>query len=146
MVPHSIIRREFMKPAETMTGPVCSARLERVDARIRHEQSNLATRRNVSLLHDDARPHILALALAGSELESFIAPIDSPDLTPSDYHLSLYLQNTLNNHTFTNKREIKNNKIAQEKNSIKDNIFAAQRMEDMCKCRGWLYVLMNKVC
>jgi hypothetical protein len=58
------------------------------------------------LLHDNARPHTSASTVALLEhliWELFDEPAYSPDITPSDCHLFIYLKNWLGSQRFNNK-------------------------------------------
>jgi transposase len=58
---------------------------------------------------DNARPHTTARTRALLEhfnWELFDHPPYSPDLTPWDYHLSIYLKNWLGSQRFTNSEKL----------------------------------------
>jgi transposase len=64
----------------------------------------------VVLLHDNARPHARTAARTRALLEHFnwelfVHPPHSPDFSPSDYRLLIYLKNWLRSQRFNNNEE-----------------------------------------
>lgn len=107
---HGIIHHELLKSNLTITVDRYVQQLQRVQEKLHEKRPALVNRKNVILLHDNARPHTARvtqekiLELGWSVLPH---PPYSPDLAPTDYHLFCSLQNFLNGKTFNSEEQVR---------------------------------------
>lgn len=107
---HGIIHHELLKSNLTITADRYVQQLQRVQEKLHEKRPALVNRKNVILLHDNARPHTARvtqekiLELGWSVLPH---PPYSPDLAPTDYHLFCSLQNFLNGKTFNSEEQVR---------------------------------------
>ena len=100
-----IIHFELLNRNETVTADLYLQQLQHVHQSLLEKRPALVNRKNVVLLHDNARPHTARvtqeknLELGWSVLSH---PPYSPDLAPSDYQLFRSLQNSLMGTNFSN--------------------------------------------
>jgi histone-lysine N-methyltransferase SETMAR len=89
-----IIHYSFLKRGKTITSESCSQELEIAYQKLERQSPNLANRKGVILLHDNARPHIGKVTqkkLSDLGIEVLPHPPYSPDLSPTDYHFFKHL-------------------------------------------------------
>ena len=105
-----IIHFELLNRNETVTADVYFQQLQRVHQSLLEKRPALVNRKNVVLLHNNARPHT-ARVTQGNFLElgrSVLPhPPYSPDLAPSNYHLFRSLQNSLMGTNFSNEDQVR---------------------------------------
>ncbi|XP_026827850.1 histone-lysine N-methyltransferase SETMAR-like [Ooceraea biroi] len=104
-----IIHYEFLDSGTTITAEVYSSQLQRVSDALRQKQPALVNRKGVLLLQDNARPHTAkttkeVINTLGWELLPH--PPYSPDISPSDYHLFLAMDNHLRDQQFRNRQDV----------------------------------------
>ena len=95
-----IIHYEFLKTGETINADKYCEQLVRVQENLLKKQPALVNRRQVLFLQDNARPHVARITLAKiAELnwEIMLHPPYSPDISPTDFHLFLSLNNIYHN-------------------------------------------------
>ena len=95
---------------ETINANKYCEQLVRVQENLLKKQPALANRRKVLFLQDNARPHVAKMALAKiTELnwEITLHPPYSPDLSPTDFHLFLSLDNHMKNRRFNIEDDLK---------------------------------------
>lgn len=93
-----VICFELMDINQTITAEVYSQQLRWLQDVLYEKRPDLADRKDVILLHDNARPHVAKLTertIGQLRWEVLPHPPWSPDLAPSDYHLFLSLRNHL---------------------------------------------------
>ena len=137
-----IIHHELLNRNETVTGDVYVQQLQRVQEKLLEKRPALVNRKNVILLHDNAKPHTARvtqekiLELGWSVLPH---PPYSPDLAPTDYHLFCSLQNFLNGKTFTSDQGV-NEAVLEFFQSKPINFY--EKGIDVLKTR-WQQVISN---
>lgn len=137
-----IIHHELLNRNETVTGDVYVQQLQRVQEKLLEKRPALVNRKNVILLHDNARPHTARvtqekiLELGWSVLPH---PPYSPDFAPTDYHLFCSLQNFLNGKTFTSDQGV-NEAVLEFFQSKPINFY--EKGIDVLKTR-WQQVISN---
>ena len=104
------IHFELLKPYEKLNSERYCQQLDNLKTALQEKRPAMFNRKNIILHHDNARPHTALgtrqkLAELGWEILSH--PPYSPDLAPSDYHLFLSLQNSLQCKKFKNEEDIK---------------------------------------
>ena len=106
----SIIHFKSLSRNETVTADLYVQQLQHVHQSLLKKCPALINRKNVVLLHDNARPHAARvtqeeiLELGWSVLPH---PPYSLDLAPSNYHLFRSLQNSLMGTNFTNEHQVR---------------------------------------
>ena len=106
-----IIHHEFLKVGETITADIYCNQLDRVQEELLIKQPALVNRKKILFLQDNARPHVAKMTLhkiAELQWEIMSHPPYSPDLSPTDFHLFLSLDNHMKNREFINEGDIKN--------------------------------------
>ncbi|XP_043258954.1 histone-lysine N-methyltransferase SETMAR-like [Colletes gigas] len=105
-----IIHHELLKSNLTITADRYVQQLQRVQEKLNEKRPVLVNRKDVILLHDNARPHTARvtqekiLELGWSVLRH---PPYSPDLAPTDYHHFCSLQNFLNGKTSNSEEQVR---------------------------------------
>ena len=105
-----IIHFELLNRNETVTADLYVQQLQRVHQSLLEKRPALVNRKNVVLLHDNARPHTARVTQENVlELGCSVLPHPpySPDLVPSDYHLFRSLQNSLMGTNFSNEDQVR---------------------------------------
>ena len=139
-----IIHYEFLKTGETINANKYCEQLVRVQENLLKKQPALVNRRQVLFLQDNARPHVAKITLAKiTELNWEIMPHPpySPDLSPTDFHLFLSLDNHMKNRAFNIeedlKMEIQNFFQSKTKDFFKNGITKLlNRWEKVIACEG----------
>ncbi|CAK9827516.1 Mariner Mos1 transposase [Anthophora retusa] len=94
-----VVYFELLPPNKTIDSGVYCLQLEKLNNAIKEKRPELANRKGVVFLHDNARPHTSMqtknklLQLGWDVLRH---PPYSPDLAPTDFHVFRSLQNALN--------------------------------------------------
>ncbi|GFT94459.1 histone-lysine N-methyltransferase SETMAR [Trichonephila clavipes] len=89
---------ELLKQGKTINADLCYNQLDKLNAAIKEKMPELASRKGIVLLHDNARPHpamVTKQKLNALGWEVLGHPPYSLDISPSDYYLFRYLQNYL---------------------------------------------------
>ncbi|CAK9820139.1 Histone-lysine N-methyltransferase SETMAR [Anthophora quadrimaculata] len=105
-----IIHHELLKSNLTITADRYVQQLQRVQKKLHVKRPALVNRKNVILLHDNARPHTARVTQKKIlELGWSVLPHlpYSPDLAPTDYHLFCSLQNFLNGKTVNSEEQVR---------------------------------------
>ena len=105
-----IVHSEFLDVGQTITADIYSEQLKRVQDELLKKQPLLAKRKGVVFLQDNARPHVAKKTretIFELGWEILPHPPYSPDISPSDYHLFLSLDNYMRDRHFKNKEEVK---------------------------------------
>lgn len=139
-----IIHHEFLKPKETVTADIYCGHLEKVHEKLLEKQPVLVNRHKVLFLQDNARPHVAIKTMHKIKQlgwEIMCHPPYSPDLSPTDFHLFLNLDNHLTGKKFTNemdlKMEVSNFLLGKEKDFYKNGITKLQnRWDKVIQCDG----------
>lgn len=139
-----IVHYELLPSGQTITGEVYSAQLQRVHAALKKKQPALVNRKGVVFLQDNARPHTARVTLEklkSLEWEILPHPPYSPDISPSDYHLFLSLDNHLRNRHFRNRdaieKELDSFFSSKNKEFYKKGIYKLpSRWEKVVECDG----------
>jgi hypothetical protein len=100
-----VLMAEFMQQGTIITSQVYYKTLKKLHRAGHSEQKCGILIRSVVLLHDNAHPYTAACTQALLDhfnWELFDQPPYSPDLVPSDYHLSTNLKNWLGSQHFNN--------------------------------------------
>lgn len=106
-----IVHYEFLETGQTITGNLYCEQLQRVQAALIQKQPSLINRKKVVFLQDNARPHTARVTREKiSELgwETLPHPPYSPDISPSDYHLFLSLDNCMRHKQFKTRVDVIN--------------------------------------
>ena len=106
-----IIHYDFLEPGETITAQSYCHQLDVFHEKLKQKRPALVNRGCPLLLHDNARPHVAKLTLQKLQelgYETLPHPPYSPDISPTDYHLFLSLDNFLRNKTFNNREDVQN--------------------------------------
>ena len=88
-----VIHHEFLPRGNTLNAETYCQQLERANQKLLEKRPQL---HQPIFLHDNARPHIAAASrekLLDLGWEVLVHPPYSPDMTPTDFHLFLALQN-----------------------------------------------------
>lgn len=104
-----IIHFELLPTGLTITAERYCDQLSRVYNALLQKRPALVNRKNVILLHDNARPHVAKIVkdkLLEMGWETLAHPPYSPDLAPSDYYLFRSLQNYLAEKRFENEGDV----------------------------------------
>ncbi|GBP75300.1 Mariner Mos1 transposase [Eumeta japonica] len=100
-----VIYYELLKPNETITGDRYRLQLIRLSRALKEKRSEYSKRHDkVILLHDNARPHVAKpVKTYLGMLKWDVLPHQpySPDIAPSDYHLSRSMAHGLTDQKFT---------------------------------------------
>ena len=87
-----IVYFELLPRNQTTNSNVYYRQLMKLDKEMKEKRPELATRKGVILHQDNARPHtslVTRKKLLELDWEVILHPPYSPDLAPSDYHVSL---------------------------------------------------------
>lgn len=98
-----IIHYDFLNFGETVTAELYCRQLDHCHEKLKQKHPALVNRNHPLLLHDNARPHVAKLTLQKLQelnYETLPHPPYSPDISPTDYHLFLSLDNFLRNKQF----------------------------------------------
>lgn len=98
-----IIHYDFLQFGETVTAELYCRQLDACHEKLKQKHPALMNRNRPLLLHDNARPHVAKLTLQKLQelnYETLPHPPYSPDISPTDYHLFLSLDNFLRNKQF----------------------------------------------
>lgn len=104
-----IIHYDFLGSGETITAESYCHQLDICHEKMKQKHPALINRNRPLLLHDNARPHVAKLTIQKLQelnYETLPHPPYSPDISPTDYHLFLSLDNFLRNKKFKNKDEV----------------------------------------
>lgn len=91
-----IILAEFLEPGNTVDSQVYHDQMNWLKEALHEKRPSLVNRKQVYLLHDNARPHVANTVknlLEGFNWIIIDHPPYSPDLAPSDFHLFRSLSN-----------------------------------------------------
>ncbi|CAK9804076.1 Histone-lysine N-methyltransferase SETMAR [Anthophora quadrimaculata] len=139
-----VVHHEYLKVGQTLTVNLYSEKLQKVQEKLKQKQPSLVNRRGILFLQDNARPRTAAslrekIMQFGWELLPH--PPYSPDLSPTNYHLFLSLDNHMRGKKFINDTAIKE-EVSQFLNS-KDSQFYANgifklpsRWKSVVDCKG----------
>jgi len=106
-----IIHYEFLVTGRTITSGLYCEQLQRVQEALIKKQPSLINRKKVIFLQDNAKPHTAKISREKiSELGWDLLPHPpySPDISPTDYHLFLALDNFMRNKQFKTQVEVTN--------------------------------------
>jgi histone-lysine N-methyltransferase SETMAR len=131
-----ILYYELLQPSQTVNAQRYSEQLTRLNTAIVEKRPwNRRGKRPVTLLHDNARPHVAKLTQQKiQELGWKVLPHPaySPDLAPSDFHLFRSMEHQLRGEVFKNFNEVR---------SFVDEFF---RSKDVLFYRDGIYGLPNR--
>lgn len=105
-----IIYFELLPRNKTINSAVYIQQLSKLNIEIIKTRPELANRKGVVFLHDNATPHTSLAArqkLLELKWDVLLHPPYSPDLAPTDYYLFRSLQNFLNGKNFKNEEDVK---------------------------------------
>ena len=139
-----IVHYEYLNVGQTLTAALYVKQLQRVHDKLKEKQPGLVNRQQVMFLQDNARPHIANITknkIIELGWELLPHPAYSPDVSPSDYHLFLSLDNHMRGKQFRNEEALKdevtlffNNKNEE---FYKSSIFQLpSRWESVIECEG----------
>lgn len=139
-----IIHYEFLPKGQTVTAELYSMQLDRVHQSLLQKQPGLVNRKRVIFLQDNARPHVAKVTLNKINVlgwELLPHPPYSPDMSPTDYHLFLALQNYMTNKKYQNQVEIEeqvaNFFASKNKTFYEKGIYSlVSRWERIVECAG----------
>lgn len=106
-----IIHYELLKPGNTVTAAVYCEQLERMNEKLKTKRPLLVEKKEILLLHDNARPHKATMSrqkISELNYEVLKHPPYSPDLAPSDFYLFRSLEHSLRDKKFKNVNEVEN--------------------------------------
>jgi histone-lysine N-methyltransferase SETMAR len=101
-----VLYREFLQTGTTVTATIYADQLQKLNDAIRQKRPR---RREVVLLHDNARPHVANMTrqkIVELGWEVLPHPAYSPDLAPSDFHLFRPLKQFLKDKHFDNRVQL----------------------------------------
>jgi [histone H3]-lysine36 N-dimethyltransferase SETMAR len=104
-----IIHYEFLKPGKTINSEIYCRQLDAFHQKLLKKQPDLVNCKTKLLLHDNAPSHVAKQTIHKlKELGYEILPHPpySPDISPTDYHLFLSLDNFLRSKKFSNITDI----------------------------------------
>ncbi|XP_054742495.1 histone-lysine N-methyltransferase SETMAR-like [Anastrepha obliqua] len=107
-----VVYFELLQRNQTINSDVYCQQLDKLNTAINEKRSELSNRKGVIFHQDNARPHTSLVTrpkLRELGWTLLMHPPYSPDLAPSDYHLSL--QSSLNGKTFGNDEAIKSHLV-----------------------------------
>lgn len=106
-----VLYYELLKPNETVTGDRYANQLMHLSREIDTKREWKGKgRRKVTLLHDNARPHVASVTqqkLTELGWEILPHPAYSPDIAPSDYHLFRSMQHSLAGNQFATEADVR---------------------------------------
>lgn len=106
-----VIHHNFLNPGETITAEKYCQQIDEMHQKLRRISPALINRKGPILLHDNARPHTSMMTrqkLHDLGYEILDHPPYSPDLSPTDYHFFMHLNNFLRKKCFKNQDDAKN--------------------------------------
>lgn len=108
---YGIVHLEILEPEQTMNAGLYCEQLDRLNQSLFEKYPEIVYRKGVILQHDNIEPHrsqqvIEKIHQLGWELLEH--PPDSPDITPSDYHLFRSILQHLNKSKYETLVDIKN--------------------------------------
>lgn len=139
-----IVHYEFLNHGQTVTSALYVEQLERVQHMLLQKQPALINRKKVVFLHDNAKPHIAKFTrekISALNWEILPHPPYSPDISPTDYHLFLSLDNHIRGKQFKNREEVKlevdNFFASKDKDFYKKGIYKLlSRWRNVLNCEG----------
>jgi len=105
-----VVYYELLKPNETITEALYRTQLMSLSRALKKKRAHYYFRHDKILLHDNARPHIVASVKTYLETQMRVLPHPpySPHIAPSDYHLFRSMTHGLSKQHFTSYEDTKN--------------------------------------
>jgi len=107
-----VVYYELLKPKETITGALYQTQLMRLNRALKEKRAYYYSRHDkITLLHDNARPHVAAPVKTYLETfnwEILLHPPYPQDIAPSDYYLFRSMTHDLSEQHFTSYEDTKN--------------------------------------
>jgi len=105
-----VVHYELIPPGKTITADLYLQQLQRVHRALRQKKPTLVNRKDVLVLHDNAKSHVAKRTretLQQLGWESLCHAPYSPDLAPTDYNLFHSVDNHLCGRSFTNEGDLR---------------------------------------
>ena len=103
------VHYELMPTNRTVNSEIYAAQMDRLHEKLKCLRPALVNRKQVILLHDNAKPHTAKIVkdkLIDLNWEVLPHPPNSPDIASLDYYLFRSLQNYLNDKTFEDEADL----------------------------------------